>query len=560
MRTHGNPLEGHDPTPEHRESGYWASNRAYPEDVNVTEADRRPARLGWSVLCLALFAVLAVLVRAVTGPLDFDRWVASWAEQLTAEHDGLYTMWLWIGRITSTIPMAIASTVTVLALWAKGHRRAALWTAGVMSTAGIAVIVFKILVGRDRPVWDDPVLVLSGYSFPSGHATGIAAAAGVAIVLTGMLVRRRGVRRMATVLALVVAAVVGADRIFLGVHYVSDVVAGYLLGAGIVMAWLAFYDPTPRSIALLNEPLTEAVPNQRKKLAVVLNPVKIDEPGQFRELVEMLARDAGFASVVWWATTIEDTGHGMAHEAAVSGADLVMAIGGDGTIRAVCEELAGTGIGVGIVPAGTGNLLARNLDIPLYLRSAVDVALNGQDRAIDMVQVSGDHMEDTTFLVMAGMGLDAAIMEGVNEDIKAKVGWLAYVWSGLKSMMFPAVRVEISIDGGDFTRHRARTIVIGNVGSLQAGMPLLPDAAIDDGRLDVVLLYPRRFLSWLPLAIRVLTRSQRTDELITRMSAREVVVRTSTDTPRQLDGDLIAPGRELHATCVHGRLLVRVPR
>ena len=169
-------------------------------------------------------------------------------------------------------------------------------------------------------------------------------------------------------------------------------------------------------------------------------------------------------------------------------------------------------------------------------------------------------MEDATFLVMAGLGLDAAIMEGVNEDIKAKVGWLAYVWSGLKSMMFPAVRVEISVDGGEFTRHRARTIVIGNVGSLQAGMPLLPDAAIDDGQLDIVLLYPRRFLSWLPLAIRVLTRSQRTDELITRMSAREVVVRTSTDAPRQLDGDLIAPGRELRATCIHGRLLVRVPR
>ena len=110
----------------------------------------------------------------------------------------------------------------------------------------------------------------------------------------------------------------------------------------------------------------------------------------------------------------------MAHEAAVSGCDLVLAFGGDGTIRAVCEELAGTGIPVGIVPAGTGNLLARNLDIPLYLRSAVDVALNGQDRAIDMVEVSGDKMEDATFLVMAGMGFDAAIMEGVNEDIKAK--------------------------------------------------------------------------------------------------------------------------------------------
>ena len=168
----------------------------------------------------------------------------------------------------------------------------------------------------------------------------------------------------------------------------------------------------------------------------------------------------------------------MAHEAAVSGADLVIAIGGDGTIRAVCEELAGTGVPVGIVPAGTGNLLARNLDIPLYLRSAVDVALNGQDRAIDMVEVSGDKMEDATFLVMAGMGFDAAIMEGVNEDIKAKVGWLAYVWSALKSLMFPAIRIDVSVDGGEFTRHRARTLVIGNVGFLQAGH------AVDSRRRD----------------------------------------------------------------------------
>ena len=81
-----------------------------------------------------------------------------------------------------------------------------------------------------------------------------------------------------------------------------------------------------------------------------------------------------------------------------------MVCGGDGTVREVCAELAGTGIPVGIIPAGTGNLLARNLDIPLYLRAAIDVALSGQDRAIDLVEVSGDDMEDTHFMVMAGHG------------------------------------------------------------------------------------------------------------------------------------------------------------
>ena len=111
--------------------------------------------------------------------------------------------------------------------------------------------------------------------------------------------------------------------------------------------------------------------------------------------------------------------------------------------------------------------------------------------------------------------------------------------SALKSLMFPAVRVEISIDGGEFTTHRARTIVVGNVGYLQAGMPLLPDAAIDDGLLDVVLLHPRRFLSWIPLAFRVLAKRPRTDELVNRMTGRTVVVRAQRGHPpparRRLD-------------------------
>ena len=122
------------------------------------------------------------------------------------------------------------------------------------------------------------------------------------------------------------------------------------------------------------------------------------------------------------------------------------------------------------------------------------------------------------------------------------------------------VHVEVSIDGGPWTKHRARTVVIGNVGYLQAGIPLLPDATLDDGILDAVILHPRRFLSWIPLAVRIMSKARRTDETVNRMTGRTISVRAAHDTPRQLDGDAIGAGKELHAEVLHGKLLVRVPR
>jgi YegS/Rv2252/BmrU family lipid kinase len=522
---------------------------------------QRRTGLVWGSLALLFFVVLAVLVRDHWSPLqELDTDLGTGPERLTYDHAWLRHTTLVVQWLFSTWPMTAYVLVAAGLLFARNHRRAAAWTVVVLLVTSLLTNALKVLVGRARPVWEDPVTTLRSMSFPSGHASSIAAAAGVTTVLTLMLVRRRGLRRAVIGLALVVALLVGLDRVLLGVHNVSDVVAGYALGATVVLFTLAVFDPRPTSIAVGSTALPEVYRSEHRALAVVLNPIKVDDPGAFRVMVEEMAHGAGFEDVSWYETTVEDPGVSQAHRAAVTGADLVITCGGDGTVRTVCEELAGTGIPIGIVPAGTGNLLARNLALPLYLRAAVDVALNGQDRAIDMVEVTGDAMDDATFLVMAGMGFDAAIMERVNESVKARVGWVAYVISALRSLMFPAVRVEISVDGAPFTKHRARTIVVGNVGYLQAGMPLIPDAEIDDGLLDVVLLYPRRFLSWVPLAVRVLSRNTRTDELVTRMRGHQVSVRAASESPRQLDGDLIQPGRELHCTCVHGRLLVRVPR
>ena len=293
------------------------------------------------------------------------------------------------------------------------------------------------------------------------------------IVLAAMLLRRANIRGVSFAGLVVVVLLVCLDRVLLGRHYPSDVVGGVFLGVGLALLGLALYSPLPRSHAEKVDPLPEACPAGRRSPSSSTRSRWRTSVSSRRSWTSMAA-EAGWSAPTWHLTTVEDSGTGQADAASVEGADLVIVCGGDGTVREVCAELAGTGIPVGIVPAGTGNLLARNLDIPLYIRAAIDIALTGQDRAIDMVSVTGDGIEDSHFMVMAGMGFDAAIMEGVNEQIKEKVGWLAYVLSALKSLMFPVTRVEISIDGGEPTTHRARTIVVGNVGYLQAGMPLLP--------------------------------------------------------------------------------------
>ena len=524
----------------------------------------RATQLGTSVTLLVLLGLLAA------GVLGDWGWLASLDARAQAAVDwrtddaGFQRFLLGVEDTFGTYPMTAYTAVLAAAMFLKGHRRAAGYVVGVMLATSLATTGLKLLVARDRPDWQQLDELLENGAFPSGHASSITALAGVVIVLAVMLVRRQAVRRLIGTLAVLVALLVGLDRILLGRHFPTDVVGGALLGTAFVLLGLALLNPLPRSHALKNEPLPQAVPSA-KRLSVVLNPIKVEDVEVFQATVTSMAREAGWQDPTWHLTTVEDSGTGQAELASVEGADLVIVCGGDGTVREVCAELAGTGIPVGIIPAGTGNLLARNLEIPLYIRAAIDVALTGQDRAIDMVKVTGDSADDlpdveSHFMVMAGMGFDAAIMEGVNEDIKKRVGWLAYVWSGLKSLMFPVTKVEISVDGGEWTKHRARTIVVGNVGYLQAGMPLLPDATIDDGLLDVVVLYPRRFLSWIPLAIRVLAKRSRTDDTINRMTGRTVSVRAGVDTPRQLDGDSIGPGRELHMECIHGRLLVRVPR
>jgi diacylglycerol kinase family enzyme len=248
-----------------------------------------------------------------------------------------------------------------------------------------------------------------------------------------------------------------------------------------------------------------------------------------------------------------------ASAAALDGADLVVAVGGDGTVRGCAEGLAGTGVPLGIVPHGTANLLARTLRIPGRARAALDVALGrspdagGTDVDIDLAVADG-----MPFTAMAGLGLDAAVVAGTR--MKHQFGWLAYALSGAAHLALPPARFTIRLDGGPPVEREARSVVVGNSGLLPGGFSLLPDARLDDGLLDVGVLAPRGPLGWPRLATRVLTNSGRRDPMLERFQARTVEITAAAPLPREVDGEVVTPDRALTVTVAGKRLTVRAPR
>ncbi len=235
---------------------------------------------------------------------------------------------------------------------------------------------------------------------------------------------------------------------------------------------------------------------------MIFNPTK-SGLGSLRAAVSRAEDLQGFAPSLWIETSVDDPGRGMAQAALGAGVDLVVAAGGDGTVRSVADGLRGSGVPLGLVPIGTGNLFARNLAIPVNdPTDAVILAFAGDERAVDVVAVEvtrpDGSLESHVSLVMAGIGIDAAMIANTNPELKKRVGWLAYVDAGLRAIpVSKPFRVVYRTDAGRLMRSRVSSILVANLGYLPGNIELVPDAEIDDGNLDVVVLQPRNAFGWL---------------------------------------------------------------
>jgi diacylglycerol kinase family enzyme len=292
--------------------------------------------------------------------------------------------------------------------------------------------------------------------------------------------------------------------------------------------------------------------------AVVVNRARVRDAARLRDACERAAGSAGWQRPLLLLTTPDEPGTGATSRAVEAGAALVVVVGGDGTVRACAQALAGTDVPLAIVPAGSANLTARALGLPRHLAAALRVAFHGADRRIDLGSADG-----MVFAAMAGIGLDAAVVAGAHGLAKRLTGWPAYAVAATGQLARRPVTFAIRLDGGEPLTRRARCVTVGNSGALPGGFAVMPAARLDDGRLDVVVLAPAGPLGWADVGYRVALGSRRDDAQLERFRAGTIEIRAALPAgglPRQADGELIGPSAALTVRVLPGALLVKVPR
>lgn len=362
--------------------------------------------------------------------------------------------------------------------------------------------------------------------------------------------------------------------------------------------------------AARNEPTDTEIPDEvvaqpaGPLIAFVANPSKAAVTGLKAPLLARCEAE-GLPEPLWLETTVEDPGLGQTREAIEAGAHIVVAMGGDGTVRAVATELTKTSIPLGIIPVGTGNLLARNLDIPVNsAEDAFEVILNGSDRRIDVgwLQVtepddseqkrlekvlttskssgrreraeirlqSGESnpasSQEHLFLVISGVGFDAAMIADTDSQLKAKIGWIAYFVSGMRHLNGARMTARINLDGRVFST-QLRSLMVGNCGKLPGGITLIPDAVIDDGIHDIAAVDTRGGIAgWVQLFGEVMLQGvgiQTTQMVkvgrIDHIQAREMSVTIEDGAAVQVDGDIVGRGKTVRTWVDPKALKVRAP-
>jgi diacylglycerol kinase (ATP) len=291
-------------------------------------------------------------------------------------------------------------------------------------------------------------------------------------------------------------------------------------------------------------------------VAVVFNPSKIS----LSRLQESLAKNS-LSEISIFASDPETNGIVATQEAIALGAKLILVVGGDGTLRGVTQAIVDSDLDivVGLIPLGTGNVLARNLKLSLgNIDKAIKRALTGNPYRIDLGvarSVGPDGSIKTQYFTgIAGLGMDARIMQRTQTELKRKVGWIAYIDGGIRSLPLKFEKFEFAADEQPIRTLKSYTILVGNAGWLPGQLSMMPDARLDDGRLDVAAIGPRRLFNWVDFFSRITWQNRvvrplalgrkwmdETANLKTmeNLNGSRIRIKPHNPTPMQLDGDVV---------------------
>lgn len=250
---------------------------------------------------------------------------------------------------------------------------------------------------------------------------------------------------------------------------------------------------------------------------------------------ERLLRHAGFE---WTSLTSSRSGEAiqLSRQAALAGAEVVVACGGDGTVSQVAQGLLGTGASLGVLPLGTGNDFARHLGLQ-RLESAVDALSRNEHRRIDAVAWRTD--ADSGHLInVGGCGFDAVVAERVNRGFRGLRGTSAYVAAVMATLAsYQATEIHLEVDGASFSV-RAMLCAIANASSYGGGMRIAPTADLADGWLDCIVIGEVSRMEFLRTFPRVFRGDHLTHPAVTALRGKRIRIDAARSLPLLCDGEL----------------------
>jgi diacylglycerol kinase (ATP) len=275
--------------------------------------------------------------------------------------------------------------------------------------------------------------------------------------------------------------------------------------------------------------------------------------GGLPELRRILALE-GVTNPLWYEVKKSRRAPKYARKAAAKGVDVLFVWGGDGSVQRCIDAVAGTDTAVAILPAGTANLLASNLNVPHDIEAAVRIGLHGDRRRLDTGSVNGER-----FTVMAGAGFDARLIADADRGAKDRLGSAAYLVTGLKSLRGRRVRATIDVDGKRFFTGKISCVLAANVGKVLGGVEAFPRARPDDGRLDLGVVTAKSPADWARTFGRVALGHPERSPFAKVTRAKKIRIRFEEKVRFELDGGARPASRKLRIRAHPGSVTVCVP-